>query len=86
MELRQSARRVTPRQLFVLVAAILVALMLGVMAIGRQSESSTSTSPYTTTVGLPPDRVDQLGDPYSPRDPIEAPFQDPYSPRDPLTK
>lgn len=86
MELRQTARRVTPRPVFVLVAAILVALMLGVLAIGRQSQPSTSTSPHRTTIGLPPDRVDQLGDPYSPHDPIGAPFQDPYSPHDPLVK
>jgi hypothetical protein len=86
MELRQTARRVTPRQLFVLVAAMLVALMLGVVAIGRQSPPSTSTNPHATTVGLTPDRVDQLGDPYSPHDPIGAPFRDPYSPHDPLVK
>jgi hypothetical protein len=87
MELRQSSRRVTPRPfVFVLVAAILVALMLGVVALGRQSQSSIVTRPHTTTGVLGPDLVDQRGDPYSPHDSIGAPIQDPYSPHDPLVK
>jgi hypothetical protein len=87
MELRQSARRVSTHPIvLVLVAAILVALMLGVVGIGLRSQSSTVSRPHVATGGVGPDLADRRGDPYSPHDPIGAPIQDPYSPHDSLVK